>query len=480
MTRALAAPLSIAGLALAASAASVANGFAFDDVHIIATNPAVHSLTRWWELFAQSYWPPEKSGELYRPFTMLSFAAQWALGGGSPLVFHLTSVLLYALTCSAFLWVAMAIVPLAAAWLAAALFAVHPLHVEVVGNVVCQAELWAALFMFVALGVFLRARIRGFLSPADISVIVLSYGLGLLSKEHVIVLPLVLIAAELTVVPRTRALRVRVAELRPLFLMCAAGAIAYLWARSGVLAQSRGIPPEVSPLFSGQPFGVRALTMLRVVLEWTRLFLWPARLSADYSPRRIDLATGLTVDMVVSVGIIALLLAVAWKARRSAPAVTFAVLWLATAMLIPSNLVVVTGFVLAERTLFVASAPIMLGVALAVTRLMAAPTMTPVAARRGIFAAIAIVLAVGIVASGKRQRVWRDNTSLFPQMVRDAPTSYKARHLYAILLFEQGKRTEGLEQIRIAHQLFPADVAVLHYSGAQRAEGGQCHVATPI
>jgi len=478
--RDLAALISIVALALAASATSVTNGFAFDDVHMIPENEAVRSLARWWELFAQSYWPPEKGGDLYRPFTMLGFGAQWVVGGGSPLVFHLTSIVLYALVCSAFFWILVGLIPLSGAWLASALFAVHPLHVEVVGNVVGQSELWAALFMFLALGVFLRARIRGTLSAADTSAIVLSYALGLLSKEHAIVFPLVLVAAELTVTPRMRTLRARMIELRPLLLLLAAVGLAYLWTRVTVLADTRGIPAETSPLFVGQPFGIRAMTMLRVVLEWARLLFWPARLSADYSPRHIDLATGPTIEMLVSAAILAAVAALAWNARRSAPVVTFAILWLATALLIPSNLIVPTGFVLAERTLFVASGAVMLCVGAVATKFVPDVTRIPEVSRRLILSAIAGVLVLGVVASALRQRVWRDNATLFAQTVKDAPTNYKARLAYATVLFERRQRREGFEQIRIAHRLYPQDIAVLEYAAQQYAEAGSCPVATRL
>jgi hypothetical protein len=131
----------VCALALAASITSISNGFAFDDVHIIAENGTVHSLTHWWRFFAESYWPPAKGGDLYRPISMLGFAIQWFLGGGHPLLFHTVSILLYALVCLALTWVATAILPLGAAWLVGALFAIHPLHVEAVGNVEQGPEL---------------------------------------------------------------------------------------------------------------------------------------------------------------------------------------------------------------------------------------------------------------------------------------------------------------------------------------------------
>src|SRR5688500_3810486 len=271
--------ISIVLLAIAASATGITNGFAFDDVYIIEKNKAIQSLARWWELAVGSYWPPERGGDLYRPLTMLSFALQWAAGGGSPLPFHITSILLYAVVCVAFYRVVVVLLPLPAAWLAAALFAVHPVHVESVGNVVGQAELWAALFMLLAIGAFLRARLRGVFSVKDAGVVALFYVLGLLSKEHSIVLPAVLLAAELTVTPRTIPLRDRLKTVRPLLLGMIAIALVFYVGREAVLAQTRGIPPDTTSLFVNQPYWFRAMTMLAVVLEWVRLLLWPAKLS---------------------------------------------------------------------------------------------------------------------------------------------------------------------------------------------------------
>lgn len=478
--RRLAAWISVIGLAVAASVTSVTNGFAFDDVHIILLNDRVHSLARWWELFAGSYWPPDKGGDLYRPLTMLAFATQWVLGGGSPLVFHLGSILLYALVCAAFLWVAVALLPLGAAWLAASLFAVHPLHVEAVGNVVGQSELWAALLMFLALGLYLRARQRGTLSLVETCSIAALYSLACLSKEHALVLPLLLLAAELTVTPRAQPIRARMAAIRPLLLLMAAVGIVFLWVRTGVLAAASSEGAQVSILFVEQSFGIRAMTMLRVLLEWVRLFFWPAHLSADYAPRHIDIVTGPTAEMLPSAAILIGVAWLAWLARRAAPVATFAVLWVAVGLLVPSNIVVPTGFVLAERTLFLASGGVMLAVAAAVAYFAADHTTLSPVPRRVALSAIAALLVLGVVASALRQRVWRDNATLFAQTVKDAPTSYRARLSYATFLFEQRQRREGFEQIRIAHTLYPQDIAVLEYAAQEYAQAGSCPVATRL
>jgi hypothetical protein len=471
---------SIVVLALASSLTSITNKFAFDDAHIISQNPAVHSLAGWWRFFGLSYWPPELGGDLYRPLTILSFALQWAAGDGSPLIFHATNIVLYALVCAAFFGVVAQLLPRAGAWVAGALFAVHPLHVEVVGNVVGQGELWAALFMLLGLHVFLRGRIRGSFSRVEAVGIVICYVLAMISKEHSILFPLLLAAAEITVIPRTRSLRARITELRPLLLALAASGLLFLWARISVLAISRGVPPEPPMLFVGEPYGVRAVTMMGVVLEWLRLLLWPAELSADYSPRHIDLFTGLPLVPIVGAVILAAVAAIGWQTRRSFPVVTFAILWLGIALLIPSNLIVLTGVVLAERTLFLATAPAMLAIGFCVARMIPDVTALSPVARRVALSAVGIVLALGVARSAIRQRVWRDNPTLFEQTVRDAPTSSNARLYYAGVLLEQRKIHDMFDELGLAHRLWPKNVPVLEFAAAQYAQAQSCPLAAKL
>ena len=131
--------LAVALLALVVTWTSLRNGFALDDVHIIVENARVHTLDSFWRLFAQTYWPPEEGASLYRPLTMLAFAIQWVTGNGSPLVFHIFSSVLFAATCVAFYFLADELTSTRVALVAGALFAVHPVHVEVFANVVGQA-----------------------------------------------------------------------------------------------------------------------------------------------------------------------------------------------------------------------------------------------------------------------------------------------------------------------------------------------------
>ena len=468
--------VSVVALALVSSITSLTNKYAFDDVYIILNNDRIHSLAGWWHLWAQPYWPDQIGAGLYRPITVLSFSLQWVAGNGNPMVFHAVSVVLYTLVCAAFFWLALELLAPGFAWAAAGLFAVHPLHVEAVANVVGQAELWAALFMILAVVVFIRARHRGSISVRTIIALAILYALACLTKEHGIVLPLLLGAAELTVDRSGRPLRERITELRPLFLALLLVGVAFLWARSAVIA---GTGDLVSALFAKEPFHIRALTMLRVLLEWVRLFFWPAHLSADYSPRHIDIVTGPTPEMLASVVILLGVAALAWTSRRAVPVLTFAITWVVVGLLIPSNLILPTGFVLAERTLFLASVGVPLGVAAAVQRVYSRVELST-RSRAVAATALAVLLVLGAARSASRQRVWHDNNVLFAQTILDAPTSYRAHLGYALALKSQKRDREALDELRLARLIYPNDANLLEYTGLEYSKMKRCPLAIPL
>ena len=471
----------IVALALAASLTGLGNDFTYDDRAIILENARVHSLDSWWGMFGEGYWPPPKSADVYRPLTILFFAVQWAAGGGAPAVFHAVSVLLYAAVCVAVLGVAREVLPKAprAAWTAAALFAVHPVHVEAVANVVGQAELLVALLCVAAVLLYLRAREHGTPGRGTIAALAAMYAGACLAKEHGFVLPALLAAAEICLVRREEPWRRRLPALAPLALvLCAVGA-AYLAARTAVLG---GVAGGVSPAFVGLPAADRVWTAVGVVPEWVRLFLWPARLSSDYSPQQALLREALDIGALPGLALLAAAaLAIAATARRR-PVIAFGLLWVGIALAPVSNILVPTGVLLAERTLFLASAGAMLAVVAAASWVIDRrfDEALPRAVRATIAAAVALLLVAGAARSALRQRVWKDNATLFAQTVLDAPLSYRAHWAWGERLFDLGRPGEAEREFRIAIALFDRDAALHAEFGRLYAERGFCAPAVPL
>jgi protein O-mannosyl-transferase len=236
------APATVALLALAATITSIGHDFTFDDVYVVRNNARIHALGGLWKLFGQTYWPPQLGGDGYRPLSMVLFTLQWVAGSGAPWVFHLGNIVLAIAAALAVYWCARAMLPAAGAWVAAALFAVHPVHVEVTGNVVGQSELVVAICLSLAVGHYLRVRARGMPGLRDGAIVLALFALGLMAKEHAIVLPGLLAAAELTVL-RDDAWRRQARHTRLLALGLVLVAVLYLYVRSVVQGNFTGFVP---------------------------------------------------------------------------------------------------------------------------------------------------------------------------------------------------------------------------------------------
>jgi protein O-mannosyl-transferase len=469
----------VVALALAASGNSIANGYAYDDNYLIVKAARNHSLAQWWGDFGQTYWPREWGGDGYRPLSVIAYRVQWLLGGGAPVVYHATNIALHVAASVAVLWLASGVLPFAAAGIAASLYAVHPVHVEAIANVVGQSELWVALLAVIASGLYIHGRLAGPVTWRRWVAIASLYLVSCFFKEHAIVLPALLLLAEATVVPDREPLRHRLARIRLPVLVLTALAVAFLWARSRVvLGGVAGFVPYLPfqiVKFSGSD---RVLTAIGVAPEWLRLLLWPARLVTEYSPSFVDVAQGPSVaqlpGLLVLAGILGLC-AVCWK--RS-PVTAFGIGWLVLTLLPASNFLVPAGFIVAERTLLLPSVGAMIALASAVpwlyVRLERHSTAQLVAA-----GALALIIALGITRSVTRNRVWRSNDVLFRQSVLDAPDSYRAHYLLGQYFFEHAQHSYGEHHLRRALELFPDPVVMFNLAEHYR-EAGWCEPAIPL
>jgi hypothetical protein len=467
-------------LAFAASAPSLANGFAYDDQWIIVTNARVHDLGRWADWFTTSYWPTREA-TLYRPLTTAAFALQWAVGGGTALVFHVVNVALAVAGAVAFTWLASLVLPATAAIVVGAVFAVHPVHVEAVGNVVGQSELSAGLALILALAVYVRARRAGPLRRATALGLAAAYLTAVLLKEHALMLPAWFVAAEFTVLRDLGPWRARVRDVASLFVMLGAVAAFSLVVRWDVLGAIGGDIPH--PALNGLTAMGRAFVMLDVLPEIARLLLWPARLYADYSPEHIRVSPDATFShlngALIAAGAITLF---AVGVRRSAP-VALGLLLAALAWLPTANLLMPSGILLAERALYMSSAGVLLAAGAGVAwldRRFSAGAGSAVGARRAAGAVIGLLLTLGMVRSIDRQRAWRSSDEVFWTLVNDAPASFKAHHAWGGVLFERGDLRGGERELLMAIRIFPAYHKLYQDLAAQYRQGRQCHAAIPL
>ena len=457
-------------LALSASAPSVPNVFVQDDIPVVLKNPDNHSISTPWTAFTRLLAKPPFSPDLYRPLMSVGLAAQWVGGGGSPLVFRITSILLYVASTVAFFWLAAMLLPVEAAWVIAAFFAVHPLHVEAVAVAVNQGELIVGLIATLWVGRYLRVRRQGDVSARSSIGFVATYLVACFFKENAVILPGLLVAAEVTVIRDARPLRIRVAAIRPLMLALAATGLVFLTIRSSVLDNVVG--SFTAEALQELTVGQRALTMLRVVPEWVRLLAWPAHLQADYSPQEITGATGWSAAQTLGVLFIAAFTVAALAARRTTPVMTFGLIWVAIAIFPVSNVLVPTGIVLAERTLYLPGIGFLLAFGSLLPAVFATVARARAPVRAAALGALILVLVAGTVASARRQRTWANPFAQSAQLLIDAPLSYRSHFGAASLLWEGHQRKAARGRVSTCAGAVPAQLRGASGTGGPAAPRG--------
>ncbi len=440
---------------LATYANSLANGFAYDDVYIIAGDPRVHTLHHQATLWLTPYWFMKGGGQLglYRPLTIFGFALQWVLGGGAPWVFHLVSVLLAAAVAVLVLLLLRRLAGPDAALFGAVLFAVHPLHTEVVANVVGQAELIAAAGVLGACVLWLGRPAGLRVPPGRLAAVAALYALALLAKEGAIVLPALLLVLDLAqgrITFTRRELEHAARRLAPAFVALGAVAAAYLLLRVHVLGAVAGA--DAGPWFPFLRGPHRVLTALRAWPEYARLLFFPLDLSADYSPAVILPVTALSPMVLLGGFLLIATVALAALTPRQ-PRLGLPAAWFLVAVLPVSNLFFPIGVILAERTLFLPSVAVAAVAAFAWEALAAAPAPRT----RPLRALLLLVLTLCAARSIVRNPDWASTKALFAGLLRDHPESYRAQWSAASRAAAAGDSVAATRHWDLAFMLYPDD-----------------------
>ena len=165
--------------------------------------------------------------------------------------------------------------------------------------------------------------------------------------------------------------------------------------------------------------------MLTVVPQWARLLLWPAHLQADYSPQEIVSSTGLGAPEAAGAALVLVAAAGAWIARKRAPVASFGFLWAGLALLPVSNVLVPTGVVLAERTLFLPSMGFLLAVGGILGAVWQRYPEDPSRSRVVYWSILSVVTVLGVLRSASREGQWSSPEVYVTRTATDAPSSWK-------------------------------------------------------
>ena len=453
--------LGLCALAGLAYANSFSGELFFDNATIIGSDPRIHA----WSaenlrlILTKDYWWPLGS-DLYRPLTTLSYLFNYAIlgSGENAISYHVVNLLLHAANA---LFVLLIVWRLAGrldtAWTAAALFVVLPVNSEAVTNVVGRADLLAALGVLAGGWCYLRAaEVRGGRRTAWLVATGVVACLAVLSKENAIAIVAFVVLYDWLwrwpAAPGTGRRPRLVPAGREGFtgwLALVPAVVLLLTVRWWISSAALGGGPPFSdnPIAHAPPW-VGWLTAIKVLGRYLLLLVFPRTLSADYSYNQIPLygdADRWQEDALawVSLAVVAgLAVAAVW--RRSAPLLTWSVLWFLLALLPTSNLLVSIGTIMAERFVYLPSVGFCVVAALALNGVGRWLRERPSAGhpRWSVTLGWLPVLIVVVLFAGRtyaRNSDWREELPFWRSTLAAAPNSHKAHRGYARALWNAGQ-----------------------------------------
>jgi protein O-mannosyl-transferase len=271
-----------------------------DDVRYVLHNPEVtqgltiEGITWAFTHFYASNW---------HPLTWLSHMLDCQLYGLDPAGHHLTNVLLHISTAALLFLVLRQMT--AALWrsaFVAAVFAVHPLHVESVAWVAERKDVLSGLFFVLTIAAYVR-YVRRPWSPTRYGLVVLLFALGLMCKPMLITLPFVLLLLDYWPLNRVSTKRDRnhdffwvprqlLFEKLPLLGLAAVSCLVTIFAQKAA----------IQPLASF-PFPLRVGNACIGSVAYLRQLFWPSDLAALYPFEVRDIAASAIVSLGLFAGI---------------------------------------------------------------------------------------------------------------------------------------------------------------------------------
>ena len=421
----------------------LACGFVFDDLPLIVDNESlhVHSPGQLAHIWASGYWPDRRSLGLYRPIAQTLWALIWSAGGGShPALFHAANLVLgTAVVLLLYRLLLLVQTPPRTAFIAAALFALFPIHTDATASVVGSAELLAATFGLGALILYYRQR--------PIAAILL-FALAAFSKESaaaVAALPLVLPGKE--------------KRSQPSLIAGVGAAIVIVGALVAhhIISRESHIPAIDNPmgLVQTEP---RILSALWIQCIYMFKTLVPVTLSADYSYKQIPLVMSLGnwrawAGCVLAGGAIFLV----WRRPQlRTPVLIYAILFSSTA-----NILFPIGTMMGERLVYLPS----VGLALFLAVLLARTQYW-----KHVLIAVAVLFGV---RTAVRNLDWRNPERFYTKLVETAPNSAKSYYSYGALLSSRGDDVGAIAAYDRAIAIFPAYSEAFHNRGNALARLGR-------
>lgn len=469
--RSLVLALALLLLTVVAYLPALDNGFVWDDDDYVTANPTLRSADGLRRIWLEPGAVPQ-----YYPLTFTTLWLDYQIGGLNPFGYHLVNVLLHGLA-AVLVWLVLRRLAVPGAWLAAAVFAVHPVHVESVAWITERKNVLSGALYLGAMLAYLRYAGVG--APRDAAAAAsrswVLYGLslalfvaGLLAKTVVCTLP----AALLLILwwKRGRDVGREVVPLLPFFAIGLALAL---------------VTVEVERRFVGAAGADWQLSIVdrcliagRAVWFYLGKLAWPAPLTFFYPRWTIDASAAWQYAFPLAAVAVAATLLALHRRIGVGPLVAF--------LFFGATLGPALGFVdvfpmrysfVADHFQYLASlGPITLAAALAAL----AARRVHGNARRATTALGVVVVALLAVLTARQSEAYRDLRTLWEDTLAKNPGAWMAHNNLGLLLMQEGQPEAAMAHYRAAIAVKPDDAFAHNNLGHTLASVGRVDEAVPL
>lgn len=422
-------------------------GFVWDDGVYITANPCLRS----WSGLADIWFRPGATREYY-PLVFTTFWVEHQIFGAEPWIYHATNVVAHAASACV-LWRILRAPDLPGAWTAAAVFALHPVHVESVAWAVERKNVLSCLFALLASLAWIRfldrrERRYGALVP-------LAFTAAMLCKPAVAPLPVVLLLVAWWRAGRLD--RATVIATLPCFVVAAALGVLHVALERGNLASTL-VVVEATPL-------ERVLAAGRAAWFYAGKLAFPYPLVTQYARWDVLASPGLHAALLAALAAVPTGL---WLLRGRVGRGPFTVVASFLVMLAPASGLVSFAYLrfafVADHLQYVPSIALTTGcVALAAVRL-------PQAARRPV--AVVALAALGLLTF-RQAALYESNERLFEHNVRHEPAAWGAHDQLGTEALKARDYARARQHFAAALDLCPGDDAALSNLGIALAGLGR-------
>jgi len=409
--------------------------FVYDDEILVQNNAFIRGWSTIPKLFTSGFgtFGGVKS-TFYRPFQMMTYAADYAVWNLNVVGYHLTNILLHLLTALCVYWLVTVLFgDKILSLLTAAFFVAHPIHTTVVDYISDRADsLYLSLMLISFICYIKSSKGRGAVYYA---VMIAAYSLAMLSKENALILPALLLLYHYAFKEKIR--------WRGFAAVSAAAAV-YLLLRITVLRQI------TTGETVGSAFLQRVPGFFAAAADYIRLLLLPFGLHMEYGT---PLFKAYDPKVICGLALLIALVFCAVRARKTSAVAFFGLSWFLITLLPVSNLYPLYAY-MAEHWLYLPSIGIFLVLAASLEALYKKERY-----RAPAIIFTACLLAFYSILTIAQNRTWADPISFYERTLKYAPDSSKTYNNLGLAYYRAGRREEAAAMYERAVEANPNNAA---------------------